>query len=294
MAHEAATEALPIFEGLSDEIVSLLTTCSSEGEALSKLEEWRRKRETSDDVALSIWRPMVRGDLGGRLFVFDVELRDRVKLKNDGVVLPFLSLPFTEAINYATNRGLVNDEGLYDLLKLYRKRGEEVARATLDTLQQKTADALRRAVAEGSTLSDFIDEIESESRSLGITERKRWYLENVFRTSVQSAYGAGRFKAMTTDAVMMARPYVEYRTVGDSRVRESHDELDGKQWEITDSSWHRFAPPNSYNCRCSTVTLAADEVDEGQLNRVLSPTARPHPSFDSTPKELVELPIAAE
>ena len=294
MAHDAATEALPVFEGLTDEIISLLKTSSSEAEALSKLEEWRRKREASDDIALAIWRPMVRGELAGRLFVYDVELRDRVKLKNDGVVLPFLSLPFTEAINYATKRGLVDEEGLYDLLKLYRKRGEEASMSTLQTLQERTAAALRRAVAEGSSLSDFIDEVESEGHSLGITERKRWYLENVFRTSVQSAYGAGRFKAMTTDAVMMARPYVEYRTVGDSRVRDSHEDLDGKQWAITDTSWHRFAPPNGYQCRCSTVTLAADEVDEGQLNRVLPSTARPHPRFDASPKELEELPIAAE
>ena len=292
LAEDSAEEAAPILEKLRSEILGVLEMASDEHSALAKLEEWRQKREGSDELATALWRPQVKADLGGRLFVFDVELQDRVKLRDEPRPA-FLSLPFTEAIEYAEKRGLIDEEGLYDLLKLYRDRGDEASKLVLRILQSKTADALTKAVKEGSTLRDFIATVEAETARLELPNRDRRYLEMVFRTSTQSAYGAGRFQAMTTPAVMEARPFVQYRTAGDSRVRPAHAELDRKQWRITDTAWHRFAPPNGYNCRCGTVTLDPDEVDEGELNRELSADAVPDPEFDRPPVEIVSEPLVA-
>lgn len=263
-------------------------------EAQVRLREWAEDRAGDSEIALAFYRPMVLSDLAGRLFVFDVEIQGRLRKLRDEPRPAFLSLPFTEAIEYARTRGLVDDEGLADLLRLYRARGEEASLLLLRIVQRKTADHLTRAVAEGTTLRDFIANVEADSLALGIGPRHHGYLETVFRTSVQSAYGAGRFKAMTAPAVMEARPFVQYRTVGDGdRVRESHRPLDRKQWRIDDRAWHRYAPPNGFNCRCSMVTLDPDEADERELTRELDPIAQPDAGFDSAPIELVETPLVA-
>lgn len=287
----------------------MLKSATDERDAEARLHEWAELRESDTEIALAFYRPMVIGDLAGRLFVFDVEVQGRLRKLKDEPRPAFLSLPFTEAIEYARTRGLVDDEGLADVLARYRKRGEEAAsllmrvvlnktlehlRENLKEAQQRTAEHITSAVTEGTTLREFIAKVEADSVALGIGPRHHGYLETVFRTGVQSAYGAGRFKAMTSPAVMEARPYVEYRTVGDGdRVRESHRALDRKQWPITNKAWHRYAPPNGFNCRCSMVTLDSDEVDERQLNRALDPIAQPDAGFDTAPVEMVELPLVA-
>lgn len=45
-------------------------------------------------------------------------------------------------------------------------------------------------------------------------------------------------------------PMLEYRTVGDSRVRDEHENLEGTRRPVDDSFWDRYMPPNGHNCRC--------------------------------------------
>jgi hypothetical protein len=70
----------------------------------------------------------------------------------------------------------------------------------------------------------------------------------VFRTNVQAAYGAGRFRAMTDPDVVEARPFVEYRTVGDAVVRPSHAILAGTCYHSASPAWHKISPPNGFRC----------------------------------------------
>jgi len=48
---------------------------------------------------------------------------------------------------------------------------------------------------------------------------------------------------------------LQYRTVGDDRVRLSHNELEGVTRPKTDVFWAKYTPPIEYNCRCRLVPV---------------------------------------
>ncbi|MFW6162909.1 MAG: phage minor head protein [Planctomycetota bacterium] len=74
-----------------------------------------------------------------------------------------------------------------------------------------------------------------------------------------SAYSADRWiKAQRT---IETRPYGQYVTAGDERVRPEHAALDGVVKPLSDPFWSRHTPPWDYNCRCTWVTVSPDEME---------------------------------
>jgi SPP1 gp7 family putative phage head morphogenesis protein len=116
----------------------------------------------------------------------------------------------------------------------------------------------------------------------------------VFRTNVQSAYGAGRYKAIRNPVVTRTRPYVQYRTVGDSRVRDEHAALDGKTYASDDPVWQRIAPPNGFNCRCSMVTLSRVDAVGVEISTDIPLDYVPTPGFDQPPTPELDIAAVAE
>ncbi len=59
---------------------------------------------------------------------------------------------------------------------------------------------------------------------------------------------------------------LEYRTVGDTRVRKEHKDLDRKVFATDDPIWNEIFPPNGWNCRCTVIPAkgaALSTYDEG-------------------------------
>ena len=54
-------------------------------------------------------------------------------------------------------------------------------------------------------------------------------------------------------------PILEYRTVGDGRVRPSHGKLNGLRARFDDPIWRRIYPQNSWGCRCNVIQLTIEE-----------------------------------
>lgn len=67
-------------------------------------------------------------------------------------------------------------------------------------------------------------------------------VENIFRTNMQVAYSAGRYKKM--QAVKASRPYWQYIAVMDKRVRPSHAILHEKVYPADHEFWSSNYPPN--------------------------------------------------
>jgi SPP1 gp7 family putative phage head morphogenesis protein len=66
-------------------------------------------------------------------------------------------------------------------------------------------------------------------------------------------------------------PFMEYQTIGDSQVRDSHALLNGTVYRIDDKDAQKIFPPNGWNCRCemlqytgSNPTLA-NAKESGQI-----------------------------
>jgi len=223
---------------------------------------------------------MLRADMAGQLMVRGVEA-DVTALAARRTP-SFLDMPFEEAIRLFRERRILSADEFYALSDLYRTRAFTATRLLTETLRERAYDELVRALEQGSTFEEFAAGVEDEATS----PLSQGYLENVFRTNVQQAYGAGRFRQLTHPDVIAARPYVEYRTARDSRVRPDHAELEGKQWRADDEAWHRVAPPNGFQCRCAIVSLSAEDLDQEQLRRRVD--VEPDEGFAAPPTALVE------
>lgn len=88
-------------------------------------------------------------------------------------------------------------------------------------------------------------------------EPREGALRTNLRTAMTSAYHAGLW-----DKVKQAGIYrfLQYNTRMDDRVREEHQALEGKIYNIDDPVWQRIYPPNGWNCRCYTTPLTHDEM----------------------------------
>lgn len=123
-------------------------------------------------------------------------------------------------------------------------------------LVQLVSDGLEDALKNGETLADF------KARIMTAIQTQGWHdyrIENIFRTNLQTAYAAGRYKKM--QAVKASRPYWQYLAVMDRRVRPSHAILDGKVYPADHEFWATHYPPNGFRCRCGVRTLSQRQVD---------------------------------
>lgn len=88
-------------------------------------------------------------------------------------------------------------------------------------------------------------------------------VETIFRTNVQTAYAAGRYRQM--QEVSKARPYWQYIAVMDDRTRPGHAALNGLVFPADHPFWATNYPPNGFRCRCTVRSLSARQVKKRGL-----------------------------
>lgn len=116
----------------------------------------------------------------------------------------------------------------------------------------------------------------AEARVAPISRRR---LSNLYLTTMLSSYSAGR--AANIWNARRALPWWEYRTVGDSRVRQSHQALDRFVARWDDPVWLKVFPLNGPCCRCSVHALLESEAIRRHSSRVLET-----PGADRLPSSL--------
>lgn len=146
--------------------------------------------------------------------------------------------------------------------------------AKLDLVQDIKA-GLSNALKSGTTLKTFQDDIES------LIARRGWQragdravadlegevvakdlsahrLQTIFRTNMQSAYMAGKYKQLVADAEFA--PYWQYVAVMDNRTRPSHRAAHSMVFRHDDPFWSSHFPPCDYNCRCTVRGLRGRDL----------------------------------
>jgi SPP1 gp7 family putative phage head morphogenesis protein len=172
--------------------------------------------------------------------------------------LPF-NVPFDEASAFFADKMAMSPEEFAALEDWAKLRAFTVATVTKAEILQDLLDAVQVAIDNGLTLADFRSALDDIMETRGWEGITPWHAETVFRTNIQSAYGAGRLSQQRAAAVDF--PFLMYVTVRDDRVREEHAALDGVVRAINDPFWSVYYPPWDYNCRCDAEALSTEEAD---------------------------------
>jgi SPP1 gp7 family putative phage head morphogenesis protein len=128
-------------------------------------------------------------------------------------------------------------------------------------LLQAIQEELTKYLAEGGTLEQFKDEIDTLFLRHGFAPLSPYRIETIFRTNLQSAYQAGRYRQLTEPAVMTALPYWRYVAVLDGSTRPEHAALHGKIYPANHPFWKTWYPPNGFNCRCTVVAVSQRQIE---------------------------------
>lgn len=247
-----------------------------------KLKAWGQRITSDPEYAALMYRTLLTADMGGQLVVRTVEVpesapRSTALARVEGEA--FFTMRFEEAIASFLARKVITPAEYRRLSAEARARAFSVSRMTSDELVRRVQAELQRTLDNGGSLRTFTAAIRADEVSLGIEPTSPSYLENIFRTNTQTAYGAGRLRQITNPIVMATRPYIQYRTAGDNRVRESHKLLDRVIFRQEDPDWRKYAPPLGFQCRCSLVTLRESQVDLTRVVAANTLTVEPDPGF---------------
>jgi SPP1 gp7 family putative phage head morphogenesis protein len=121
------------------------------------------------------------------------------------------------------------------------------------------ARAMREGIPEGDAgrkLSMAVEAI--RTRSGPWTEN---YSRMVFRTNVNTAVTAGRFRQVQDPDVREVIPAFRFDAVGDSDTRPNHKAADGVILRVDNAKWNSLAPPLGYNCRCQVSLVSLPDLE---------------------------------
>lgn len=165
-----------------------------------------------------------------------------------------------EAIEYWKQRIPISNKEIAALTKEAKERAFYVAGlAKLDQVNL-IHNELLKALENGTTLKTFKENIAEVIKQQGWDKRR---IETIFQTNMQTAYQAGRWKAVQRTKKYL--PYLEYSSVLDSRTRPQHSVLHGLVFPADHPFWDSHYPPNGFNCRCTAVQLSEYQVKKEGL-----------------------------
>lgn len=191
---------------------------------------------------------------------------------------------FDAAVEWFRKRVPVSDEDWKTLTGESRRKAFKVAGvAQLDTVTA-VWDALEKAIAQGTTLEEFRKAVQEKlTREWGSARGTR--IETIFRTNLQLAYSAGRYRQMNDQDVVDRRPFRMYSAVMDSRTSEICRPLDGTVLPADDEFWKTHVPPLHFNCRAQVLTLTEDQAGSRGVAKKAPEAAPPLDGFGLPPEE---------
>jgi SPP1 gp7 family putative phage head morphogenesis protein len=138
--------------------------------------------------------------------------------------------------------------------------------AYLDHLEQNIfAFSAAKNYAQISAMSRELTDENGELRSYGAFRQRVTEVDTEFNDlHLQAEYNsAARMGEMANKYDYLQKfEYWEYRTVGDDRVRPSHQKLNGKVFKSSDAIWDTIYPPNDWGCRCTVIPTLSNKAND--------------------------------
>lgn len=97
----------------------------------------------------------------------------------------------------------------------------------------------------------------------------RHYLKAEYNFARASARMAAKWQVFWNDEDR-DRYLLQYRTVGDKRVRDSHRLMHNITLPITSEFWDLYFPPNGWGCRCTVAQVRRDKYPESNEREAMN------------------------
>lgn len=274
---------------------ALADALDGEGDSAAALDAWQAEIEA--DEAFVDWyaRTAMQASLGGQLMVRAIELEDepadagavalsRARIAYRADLPSFFGMPFDEAVVFFAEKEILTPEEFDALADRFRKGGFTARALASQALRERAHRAIQRGLEEGLTLTQITEQIRADELALGMSPASHDALDTITRNAVATSYGHGKWQAYQDPDVQALRPYLEYVTAGDGRVREAHKALDGAVFEAGSDVAAYYAPPLGHRCRCGLVSRAT--VDADRIIRDRIPGVSPDSGWEGAPAPL--------
>lgn len=173
---------------------------------------------------------------------------------------------FSEAINYLKGKLPEASVKWDDLAGPVHSKVFTVAGAIKADLVRDLHQAVVKAKEDGRTITDFRKDFDKAVAEHGWAYRgqRGWRTEVIFNANMRSSAMAGRWEQL--QANKERRPFLQYRTAGDSKVRPLHRMWNGQIFPVDHPFWQTHYPPNGWNCRCTVRAYSQADMDRKQLH----------------------------
>ena len=171
------------------------------------------------------------------------------------------SVPFTEAIDHFKSKLNLSTPYWDAIDGQTHAKAFTVAGATKLDLLSDLRQAAEDAITNGTTITEFRKQFDKAVAKHGwsYNGKRGWRTRVIYDTNLRTAHAAGAWQQAqeTNDS----RPYLQYMTAGDGRVRPQHAAWDEKVFPIDSPWWNTHYPPNGWGCRCTTRTLSQRQME---------------------------------
>ncbi|MEO1208281.1 MAG: phage minor head protein [Cyanobacteria bacterium J06638_20] len=173
----------------------------------------------------------------------------------------YRTMPFAEAVAFLRDKISLDTEGWNDIADDEFDAFFTVAGAKGNLLAD-LREAVDRALAMGSTLTEFADEFELIAENWAHRGDRDWRARIIYQTNMRMTHAAGRNQYQLDPEVLRVQPYRQYVHSDSTNPRPAHLALDGKVFLATEVP---FETPNGFGCSCRYISLSQRELERAGL-----------------------------
>lgn len=198
------------------------------------------------------------------------------------------SVPFNEAIDYFKGKLNVPSSYWNELSAQVHAKAFTVAGATkaslLDDLRLATEDAINNGISIGEFRQQFDDLV--AKHGWDFKGGRNWRTRVIYDTNLRTAHMAGRWKQI--QRMKERRPFMQYMTAGDERVRPEHRVWNKLVLSVDDDFWNTHYPPNGWGCRCAARSLSLRQITREKLDIGQAPAVKRTDRINTRTGEIFE------
>jgi SPP1 gp7 family putative phage head morphogenesis protein len=114
------------------------------------------------------------------------------------------------------------------------------------------------ALQNGESFAEFRKRMSENELIAAVLPISR--LQTIYRTNLQSAFMAARYKQQM--AIAERKPFWQFVGVMDDSTTRGCRQLDGKVFRYDDDFWKTNYPPRHFNCRSRVIALNQREIEQ--------------------------------